>query len=328
MPGVYDIGTAALILQPYVTVIGSGPNATTIRGSGGVSPSSSARAVVFGTANAELRSLTIEGTSPADAAIVNEGTAAPGASTTYWDVTVRAEQIPAAIVNRFSSPVFKDVTIVADSLGLRNDNATPSLTDVTIAVTNAAASSGAVGISSTGSGDVMPGAPADGAPLAAARVRMTNVTIRASGDGNSAGLVNDQSHLELANVRIEVSGSGQLRGLAATNSRLTMTDTVVRIEGDHNSEGIATTDSYVTISRSQVTVEHGKAAVEVAGTKGFLIVGHSALLHSGGSAIVKASAPTLPAMLGQTKLVGTIPSGLTCANVYDGVTYQPVVCPA
>src|SRR4030095_7840007 len=35
MPGVYDIGTAALILQPYVTVIGSGPNATTSSSSGG-----------------------------------------------------------------------------------------------------------------------------------------------------------------------------------------------------------------------------------------------------------------------------------------------------
>jgi hypothetical protein len=291
-----------------------------------VSPASTARAVVFGADHAELRSLTIEGTSPADAAIVNEGTAAPGASTTYWDVTVMAQQIPAAVVNRFSSPVLKDVTIVADSLGIRNDHATPSLTDVTIAVTNSSAASGAVGMSSTSSGDVSPGTPAEGVSLASARVRMTNVAIRVS--GGNAGLVNDQSHVELADVQIEVSGAGQAFGVTAVGSRITMTDTVMRVEGGPNSEGIATTNSYVTIRQSQVTVEHGKAAVEVAGTQGFLVVGHSALLHFGGSAIITPGAPTFPAMLGQTKLVGTVPSGLTCANVYDGVTYQPVVCPS
>ena len=106
-----------------------------------------------------------------------------------------------------------------------------------------------------------------------------------------------------------------------------MRDTGITIEGDSNSEGLVTTDSYVTVSLSGLTVKGGKAAVEVAG-QGFLVVDHSALVNlGGGGVIIKGGGTGLPALLGQTKVVGTLPTGLTCANVYDGVTYQPVVCP-
>ena len=327
MPGVYDIGTSALVLQPFVTVAGSGQNATRVRGSGGVSPSSSARAVVFGADNAELRALTIEGTGPAEGAIVNDGMAVAGASTIYTDVSVISGQMMAAVFNRQSSPVLKDVTIVSDSVGMRNEGAIPSLAEVTITVTGSLPSSAAVGMSSTGSGDVAPGDPADGVPVAAARVRLTNVTLRVNGWANSVGLSNSNSHIELANSRIELSGSGQLHGIDGDGSRLTLTDTAVRVEGGSNSEGIATTDSYLTISKSEITVQHGKAAVEVADTQ--VAVNHSALVNTsfGAPAIIKGPPAGLRPLLGQTKVVGTLPPGLTCANVYDGVTYQPVACP-
>jgi hypothetical protein len=310
MPGVYDIGTSALVLKPFVTVAGSGRNATKLRGSGGVSPSSGFRAVVFGADNAEVHSLTIEGTGPgiADAAIVNDGTAVPGASTSYTDVSVISQQMMAAVFNQSSSPVLRDVTIVSDSLGMRNLASTPSLTDVTIA-----GAAGAAEISN--SGDVAPGGPANGVPLASARVRMKNARV----DGFFSVF---QSHIELENVRIE----GPFYGINGFGSRITMRDTGITIEGGSNSEGLVTTDSYVTMSQSGITVRGGKAAVEVAG-QGFLVVDHSALVSLGGSAIIKGGGAGLPVLLGQTKVVGPLPPGLTCVNVYDGVTYQPVVCP-
>lgn len=325
LPGTYDIGAAALVLQPFVTVAGSGESATTVRGIGGVRPSSTFRAVVFGADDAELRSVTIEAASPAQAAIANDQSAtAAGATAVYRDVGVIARQIPMAIFNRQSNPVFEDVAIVSDTLGMRNDSATPLLTDVTITVTGAAAA--AQGIDSHTSGDIAPGTPTGGAPVDAARVQMTNGAIRVSGGPNSAGVVSDNSHIELTNVRVEVSGSGQLRGATGSQSRITMTDTAMRVEGGANSEGIVATDAYVTISQSGITVPHGKAAVDVSGTQGFLVVGHSALVGVGGGAILKAAGAAVPALLAQTKLVGTVSPGLTCANVYDGVTYQPVVC--
>ncbi len=333
LPGVYDIGVSALVLQPFVTVAGSGQNATTVRGSGGPGPVGSTKAVVFGADNAELRSLTIEGTSPADAAIVNPATPATTGAT-YRDVSVIGLLIPQAVLNIGSSPVLKDVTIVAEPVGIANNSSTPSLTDVTIAVTGSALDPGPVGMSSTSSGDVAPaGTPADGVPLASARVRMTNVTVRVSGGANSVGLLNSNSHIELANSRIEVSSAqpavGNAHGVDGSGSRITMTDTLMRVEGDSNSEGIATTDSYVTVSHSGITVKGGKAAVEVAGTQGFLVVDDSELVNSGtaNSVIINSGLPASLALLGETKVVGSVPLGkLTCVDVYDGVTYQPVTC--
>jgi hypothetical protein len=232
-----------------------------------------------------------------------------------------------AIFNRQSSPILQNVTIVSDTVGMRNDNATPWLTDVTITVGTGSPAPGLQGIDSRNSGDVTPGAPGDAVPATAARVRMNNVAIRVSGGTGGVGLTNDQSHIELDNVRIEVSGAGQLRAIVGTMSRITMTDTMMMIEGGTMSQGIAATDSFVTVSQSDITVEHGRAAAELTGSQGFLTVNHSTLMNAGGSVVIKEGGAVPPALLAQAKLVGTIPPGLTCVNVYDGATYQPVVCP-
>jgi hypothetical protein len=57
--GVYDLGTASLVMKPYVDIEGSGEDVTTITGAG--SPNS-ASGTVIGASNAELRFLTVKNT--------------------------------------------------------------------------------------------------------------------------------------------------------------------------------------------------------------------------------------------------------------------------
>jgi len=66
LPGVYDIGTNALQMMPYVDIEGSGENITKIKGGG---PS----AVIRGNSFTELRFLTVEHTGGAESSIAISG---------------------------------------------------------------------------------------------------------------------------------------------------------------------------------------------------------------------------------------------------------------
>jgi hypothetical protein len=58
MPGVYDVGTTSVVMQPYIDIEGSGENTTIIQGN----LDSSTSGIVNGASNAEIRFLTIKHT--------------------------------------------------------------------------------------------------------------------------------------------------------------------------------------------------------------------------------------------------------------------------
>lgn len=111
-PGVYDLGTSALVMKEWVDIEGSGELVTTIKSSGS---SSGGTGTVVGADNAELRFLTVENTG----------------GNTY----------ATAIYNDSSSPRLTHVTATATnsgatySYGVRNDSSSPTMTNVTVTAT-------------------------------------------------------------------------------------------------------------------------------------------------------------------------------------------------
>jgi hypothetical protein len=107
-PGVYDLGTSALVMKEWVDIEGSGELVTTIKRSGS---SSGATGTVVGASNAELRWLTVENTG----------------GNTY----------AVAIYNSDVSPRLTHVTAIATasggtySYGVRNDSSSVTMTNVT-----------------------------------------------------------------------------------------------------------------------------------------------------------------------------------------------------
>jgi len=111
MPGVYNIGTSTVVMQPYIDIEGSGQIVTVITGtvsSGSFPPTNG---VVNGANNAEIRFLTVKNTGGAGHA--------------------------AAILNSSASPAMTNVTVAAsggissNNYGVYNSSSSPTMTNVT-----------------------------------------------------------------------------------------------------------------------------------------------------------------------------------------------------
>jgi hypothetical protein len=123
-PGIYDVGSTALAMKPYVDIEGSGQQSTIIRGPG--NNAGFLTAVVLGANNAELRDLQVN--------CYGKG----------YDYAI------AVLLNQTSTSL-RDVTLVASSAtanwGLRNLSANSTAQNVTI---NVSGGSSAYGIANTG----------------------------------------------------------------------------------------------------------------------------------------------------------------------------------
>jgi len=173
MPGIYDLGSGTLAMQPYVDIEGSGELATTITSA----ISGEFNATVRGGGNAELRFLTVKNTAPYTFSVwgvgINNSSGSP--KLTNITVTTSVASNSCGIYNINSSPIINNVTVTAtgvdNSYGLVNNPATPTLTNVTISANSATGSK--YGILNNSS-----------AP------RMVNVIATATGGTNNFGMVN------------------------------------------------------------------------------------------------------------------------------------------
>jgi YVTN family beta-propeller protein len=183
MPGVYNIGTGSVTMQPFIDIEGSGENVTVIQGNpdGGLG-------VVAGASNAELRFLTLKNTggSSWSTAISNSGGASPrltgltaiasggtswnvciynyGSSPTMTHMTVNSEAAGSwsiGVLNKeFSAPLISDLTVSATggtawSIGIDNDKSSATIKDVSITTACANGSQcNSVGVISGTSGTV------------------------------------------------------------------------------------------------------------------------------------------------------------------------------
>jgi hypothetical protein len=191
MPGVYDIGTSTVVMQPYIDIEGSGQKGTVITGTvgGGVYPPPNG--VVNGANNAEIRFLTVKRTGSGDygAAILNTS-----ASPAMTNVTAAASGGTiynyCVFNNTSSSPTMTNVTATAsagnltNNFGVYNYNSSPTMTNVT-----ATASGGTYTINS-------------GVYNYNSSPMMTNVTLTASGgtSSNNYGVRNESSSPTMTNV--------------------------------------------------------------------------------------------------------------------------------
>jgi hypothetical protein len=136
MPGVYNIGSTIVTMQPYVDIEGSGENVTKITGN--ITHNLSYNGVVIGASFSEIRFLTIENTNATGeyaAAIFN-----PSSSPKITNVTAVSSSTGTthnyAIINYFGSPILMNVKAVGANASQFNRaihsdfGASPSMTNV------------------------------------------------------------------------------------------------------------------------------------------------------------------------------------------------------
>ncbi len=215
-PGTYNLGSNSLVMKQFVSIEGSGEEATAITAAVS-SPAATESATVKGANNSGLRFLTVvnTGTGSYTVAIVNSS-----ASPSMLHVTAAASGGTTSnfgVFNYLSSPTMTNVTASGgggtnSSIGVYNSSSSPMMTNVT----------------ASGSG----GTNNYGVSNDASSPTMTNVTVDGSGGTASYGVYNSGSGLVKINhsrIRgaITISnGSGvntrvgntQLDGGAATNS--------------------------------------------------------------------------------------------------------------
>ncbi|MBA4371457.1 MAG: hypothetical protein C0402_01200 [Thermodesulfovibrio sp.] len=140
MPGRYDIGTATVVMQPYIDIEGSGENVTVIQ-SYAISVVPSGAAVVIGADNAELRFVTAHNLGSSGFAysigIYNES-----GSPKILHVTTSATGPGSyGLYNNFGSPRIEGATITGFT-AVYNQEGAPTLTNVTVEGLGGVSSSG------------------------------------------------------------------------------------------------------------------------------------------------------------------------------------------
>jgi hypothetical protein len=154
MPGVYNLGTTTMSMQPYIDIEGSGENVTILQGN-----VNNWSGLVSGANNAELRFLTLNNIASGTSVGVSNGTASPrltnvtisASAGTSWNIGVN---------NTSASPILTNVTISTTasgsgwSIGIENrSGSAPVMTNVKIDATGS--SSWNIGVDSVSSSPIM-----------------------------------------------------------------------------------------------------------------------------------------------------------------------------
>lgn len=202
MPGLYDVGSSPVVMQPFIDIEGSGENVTKITGAISTSFPASTGAVK-GENNAEIRFLTVENTGggTTTAAIFNSS---KSPSILHVTATVSSGHYRYGVYNSGSSPTMTNVSVTVtdettdSNYGVYNSSSSPMMTNVRVTVTKTGGSGATTyGVYNTSSSPIM-----------------TNVTVSASGGDESYGVLNFNSSPTITNLTAEASGSGTNRGVS------------------------------------------------------------------------------------------------------------------
>jgi hypothetical protein len=292
MPGVYELGTNALVMKSYVDVEGSGQGVTVIRGQG--TTGGGFRHVVFAAAApSELRSLTIEG--------IGSAPITQGEYLTLVSNYDGANYLPGA-----SS--LRDLTLVGDGRGLA-----AGVFGVLYAVaSDVVLQDVKIRVSGTqGPGGVTVGASAWEwtGPGEAPRVTLRGLDVRLAGGISPEGVnLSGAFVAELRDSSVRVSGGSSLNvGVRTTNITTRITNSTIETEG---AGGQAVQASAEGLPGRATYVDHSS----LSSTNG----GYSTLRGSGGIKVFAA----------YTKVVGPLvnsENARTCLGLYNE-NYQPVSC--
>lgn len=243
-PGVYTL-TQTLVMKPYVTIAGSGRDATTLTGA--LSSNDPRTAAIVWTADeSTLQNLTIENIG-GGLALYNSPPwpwgigGPPPHSPVIKDVTATASGGTSniAVVNYYSSPIMTDVTATASGEGSTNCGVSSESSSLIMTnVTAAASGYGSTNYAVRNSNDAWP----------VIIVRMTNVTATASGGAsNNFGVYNYYSSPIMTEVTATASGGASNFGVNNYYSSPIMTQVTATASGGLSGYGVSNTSSSPTI---------------------------------------------------------------------------------
>lgn len=324
-PGVYDLA-AGLVMKPYVSLVGSGEDATLLRAATAIEN------LVQGANDMAISDLTIwnHGGHASSKAIFNLL-----ASPRITRVTAEASGAQGyAIYNDSSSPVMSYVTANAlgttDGYGVYNTASSPVMTRVTASATGATADNYGVynlsassplmnGVTTTASG----GVTNIGVRNDSSSPTMTGVTATASGAGSNYAVYNDSSSPTMTGVSASASGVSVLNcGVFNDGSAPRMTDVETSSSDGTVNYGVFNGNSSSPIMvRVRATASGGDLSYGVRNDSSEARI-YSSLARARNGNLVSAGIDgiNLDTRVYNTQVVGGIindASGTQCQNVYD-----------
>ena len=264
MPGVYDIGTSTVVMQPYIDIEGSGQNVTVITGtvSSGFFPP--INGVVNGASNAEIRFLTVKNTGGVGYHVAILNSSASPAMTNVTATASGGTTSSLGVYNSSSSPTMTNVTATAsggtDTYGVYNNSSSPTMTNVTATASGGTYNYGVCNYSTPSPTMTNVTATASGGTSSYnygvynnfSSPTMTNVTATASGGAGSdnRGVYNSSSSPTMTNVTATGSGGTSNYGVCNSSSSPTMTNVTATGKGGTSNYGLYVSSSTVLIDRS------------------------------------------------------------------------------
>lgn len=305
-PGVYDLGNQNLVMQEWVSLAGSGVDATLLRGNGNPDAQTINRGLVEGADNAELRDLTIR-VFPATGRQYLLPIYLPGAvSPRIHDLRTQAfgaEEYCGGIFGRGTESVIEDVEVFSACPG----------------------PAGAYGIVFQGEG-----------VTANARTTVRRAQVRANSTaetgGFATGILVDPSGFYASHTiedsTVSASG-GRATGLEfrtkGTAGPLTATDSTFRATGS-NAAGARIDTESATFRHSRFEAESESGTAVGISATAFPLTIENCLVSGATNTILGGIA-----FVGDSKLAGGPVSGSasnTCAGIYDeNFTFFPSTCP-
>ena len=277
-PGVYDLGSGSLAMQPFVDIEGSGEDVTTITASGN---STITVGTVLGASNAELRLVTVKNTGgTTEATAIANVSASPQLRHVTAVATGGTIQCQ-AIYNNNSSAVMEHVTALAScadiTSGIVNVNGSATVMDDVTATANVGTDNTAIETSTSSGSMERVTAIASGPRVnagvlnLAASPTMTDVTASASGGNlNNSGVSNQNSNGTgsspvMTRITAKATGIAGSSNRAIANSPIclpVMTDIIASASGPGNGNfGVENDDTLPTMSNIVSTASGGGVSV-------------------------------------------------------------------
>lgn len=291
-PGLYDLGSSALVMKQWVDIEGSGEGVTTIRRSG--SPNYDTGTVVASN-KSKLSSLTVENTGGATraTAVWNEG----ATSFRLAHVTAKASggNTNVGVDNFNASPEITDVVAAAsggsgtNNYGLYNNNSSPTIDDLEATASGGDFNCGVCNRNSS--------SPA-----------MAGVIATASDGSLNYGVSNHgASSPTMIQSRVFALNGSNNYGVQNTDSSPIILGSTIRASGGPDSRTLTNNNGVVQVDSSRLVTTPANPTV-----------------FSSGSATTKVGASLLDG--GSIVNIGSNP--MTCAGVYDeNYTFFASTCP-
>lgn len=194
MPGIYDLGTSPLQMQPYIDIEGSGENTTIVQGN--ISTSDFSAGLVTGANHSEIRFLTVNNVGDGENTIAFYNSSAAPKMTNITAIAAGGVN-SIGVHNVSSSPIMTNVTAKAEgqqfNYGVSNFLSSPTMTNVTTTASGGSYCNGVRNVSSS--------------PI------MANMSVTASGGTSNFGVYDSSSSPVLTNVIVTASGGDSSCGI-------------------------------------------------------------------------------------------------------------------